>query len=116
MPVLDDIVVRRRPLADLHEYAGKLGVDRYRLLRRDELISVLLERSGQPNGAGPEAPAPAPKQAPRQVFVEQAPAPVAPAPVAGWLPVWRRSWKRMGFVPTRAQRRRNRCAALTSRP
>jgi transcription termination factor Rho len=56
-----------RPLADLHLYAAKLGVERYRLLRKQALVTTLLERSGQDsgpvasNGAVAEAP-PAPAE------------------------------------------------------
>lgn len=36
-----------RPLADLHLYASKLGVKRYRLMRREDLTETLLKQTGQ---------------------------------------------------------------------
>jgi transcription termination factor Rho len=41
-------------LADLHERAANLGIPRYRLLRREQLIAEIDERDGEP----PEAPEP----------------------------------------------------------
>ena len=39
-----------RPLADLHLYASRLGVKRYRLLRREALVTTLLKETGQDTG------------------------------------------------------------------
>lgn len=47
--------LEQRHLADLHSYASTLGIKRYRLLRRGELIDTLLERSGTSNGRRPQA-------------------------------------------------------------
>src|SRR3954454_18416361 len=42
-------------LADLHARAAELGVPRYRLLRRDDLVTAISERGGDAEGTGPEA-------------------------------------------------------------
>ncbi len=47
----------RSHLADLHALAAELGVERYRMLPRDELIAAILERD--PDATAPEREAPA---------------------------------------------------------
>ena len=49
MAILDRAELERSPLADLHAIAAELGIEGYRLLRRDELIDALL---GQTGGGG----------------------------------------------------------------
>ncbi len=44
-------------LSELHELAAELGVERYRLLGRDELVAAIRERD--PDAAASESPAPA---------------------------------------------------------
>lgn len=46
MPVLDRTELEASPLADLHAIANELGVDGYRLLRRDDLIEAILGGDG----------------------------------------------------------------------
>jgi transcription termination factor Rho len=46
MPVLDRTELEASPLADLHAIANELGVDGYRLLRKDELIDAILGGGG----------------------------------------------------------------------
>src|SRR3954467_12931672 len=42
-------------LADLHARAAELGVPRYRLLRRDDLVAAVSERGGDADVTEPEA-------------------------------------------------------------
>jgi transcription termination factor Rho len=42
MPVLDRSELQASPLADLHAIANEMGIDGYRLLRREELIAAIL--------------------------------------------------------------------------
>src|SRR3954454_13163112 len=42
-------------LADLHARAAELGVPRYRLLRRDDLVTAVSERGGDAEATGSEA-------------------------------------------------------------
>jgi len=46
MPVLDRSELEASPLADLHALANELGVDGYRLLRREDLIEAILGGGG----------------------------------------------------------------------
>ena len=46
MAILDRAELERSPLADLHAIASELGIEGYRLLRRDELIDALLKQAG----------------------------------------------------------------------
>ena len=52
MPALET-----RHLADLHALAAELGIERYRMLPRDELAAAILERdpSAAEGGDDPEA-------------------------------------------------------------
>ena len=52
MAILDRAELERSPLADLHAIASELGIEGYRLLRRDELIDSLLKQSGGDVGGG----------------------------------------------------------------
>jgi transcription termination factor Rho len=71
MPVLDRSELEASPLADLHALANELGVDGYRLLRRDELIGAILGDAPQPSARGersleqPAGAGPARSRAPR---------------------------------------------------
>ena len=47
-------------LADLHALAAELGVERYRLLGREELLAAIRERD--PDAAPPDRPAPKPQE------------------------------------------------------
>ena len=51
MAILDRAELERSPLADLHAIASELGIEGYRLLRRDELIDALLAQTGGGDGA-----------------------------------------------------------------
>jgi transcription termination factor Rho len=46
MPVLDRSELEASPLADLHALANELGVDGFRLLRREQLIDAILGDAG----------------------------------------------------------------------
>jgi hypothetical protein len=48
-------------LAELHTLASEMGIDRYRMLSREELIEALADGEGPAGGAGPER-----KREPRQ--------------------------------------------------
>ena len=50
MAILDRAELERSPLADLHAIASELGIEGYRLLRRDELIDALLKQAGGDGG------------------------------------------------------------------
>ena len=56
MAVLERSELEQSPLADLHAIASELGVEGFRRLRRDELISLLV---GDGGGEAVESPAPA---------------------------------------------------------
>ena len=56
MAVLERSELEQSPLADLHAIASELGVEGFRRLRRDELISLL---AGDGGGEAVESPAPA---------------------------------------------------------
>jgi transcription termination factor Rho len=60
MPVLDQGELERSPLADLHAIAAELGVESFRGLRREDLISAIIDHAG--NGESP-AGAPEPEAA-----------------------------------------------------
>src|SRR3954452_2794832 len=49
MAVLDRKELEESPLSDLHAIASELGIEGFRLLRRDKLIAAILGDSG--NGA-----------------------------------------------------------------
>jgi transcription termination factor Rho len=51
LAILDRAELERSPLADLHAIASELGIEGYRLLRRDELIDALLGQGGGDGGA-----------------------------------------------------------------
>jgi transcription termination factor Rho len=51
------MALRDENLADLHRRARELGVSRYRMLTRDELIEAIEGEGGEDAGALPEAPA-----------------------------------------------------------
>jgi transcription termination factor Rho len=51
LAILDRAELERSPLADLHAIASELGIEGYRLLRRDELIDALLAQTGGGDGA-----------------------------------------------------------------
>ena len=48
--------LKQRHISDLHERAAELGVERYRLLSRDELVDAILDKD--PEGGGPAKPKP----------------------------------------------------------
>src|SRR5690242_13056586 len=45
-------------LADLHARAAELGVPRYRMIRRDELVAAIIERDGDAVAEAEETPEP----------------------------------------------------------
>ena len=51
MAVLDRDELERSPLADLHAIAAELGVEGFRRLRREDLVSAIVEHAG--NGEAP---------------------------------------------------------------
>ena len=55
MSVLDRKELEQSPLADLHAIASELGVESYRRLRKDELISAIIEGQGGDGGGEPQA-------------------------------------------------------------
>lgn len=93
MPVLQRSELEASPLADLHAIASELGLEGFRALRREQLVSAILEAQGgdeepgveeatavEPARAEPEAPepeAPEPDEVPAGETLE---APAAPAP------------------------------------
>lgn len=60
------MALRDQHLADLHQRARELGVPRYRMLRRDELIEAIEEREGTTDGAGREEAVDAGLERPRR--------------------------------------------------
>src|SRR3712207_4238410 len=50
MPVLDRKELEESPLSDLHAIASELGIEGFRLLRREKLIDQILGESGAPDG------------------------------------------------------------------
>src|SRR5947209_2304987 len=55
MSIFDRSSLQASSLSDLHAIASELSIDGYRRLRKDDLISAILER--QSTGASEEAPA-----------------------------------------------------------
>ena len=49
-------------LADLHAQAAKLGIPRYRMLRRDRLVAEIQDRNGEPPAADPGSCATRPRR------------------------------------------------------
>lgn len=60
------MALRDQHLADLHQRARELGVPRYRMLPRDELIEAIEEREGTTDGAGREEAVDAGLERPRR--------------------------------------------------
>ncbi|MDQ3240279.1 MAG: Rho termination factor N-terminal domain-containing protein, partial [Actinomycetota bacterium] len=46
MAVLDRDELERSPLADLHAIAAELGVEGFRRLRREDLVTAIVEHAG----------------------------------------------------------------------
>src|SRR3954464_9767789 len=57
MAVLDRKELEESPLSDLHAIASELGIEGYRLLRREKLIEAILGGSAAEEGE-PERPRP----------------------------------------------------------
>src|SRR4051794_17493971 len=55
MAVLDRKELEESPLSDLHAIASELGIEGFRLLRREKLIDAILGDSGGSNGGGASA-------------------------------------------------------------
>jgi transcription termination factor Rho len=51
MSVLSRSALEASPLSDLHAIASEVGIDGFRRLRREELVSAILERQGGDSGA-----------------------------------------------------------------
>ena len=61
MPVLQRKELEESPLADLHAIAAELGLEGFRALRREALVTAILEaQGGEEGGAPPEAAEDAP--------------------------------------------------------
>jgi hypothetical protein len=58
---MDKSELESKHLAELHTLAAEVGIDRYRMLSREELIEALAEGDGPGGGGGPER-----KREPRQ--------------------------------------------------
>lgn len=57
MPVLNRDELERSPLADLHAIASELGVEDFRRLRREELVTAIVEHVADRSGSDGEASA-----------------------------------------------------------
>src|SRR5215218_10774259 len=64
MAVLDRKELQESPLSDLHAIASELGIEGYRLLRKEKLIDAILGQEGgpQPAAGGDEEPQERPRQ------------------------------------------------------
>jgi transcription termination factor Rho len=51
MAVLDRKELEESPLSDLHAIASELGIEGFRLLRREKLIDSILGETGGGNGS-----------------------------------------------------------------
>ena len=58
MPVLNRDELERSPLADLHAIASELGVEDFRRLRREELVTAIVEQVGEGSGTDGQTSAP----------------------------------------------------------
>jgi transcription termination factor Rho len=56
MTVLDRGELERSPLADLHAIAAELGVEGFRRLRREELVTAIVDHAGDGGEAGGDTP------------------------------------------------------------
>jgi transcription termination factor Rho len=86
MSILDRAALYASPLADLHTIASELSIDGYRRLRRDDLITAILNKQdggdGVPEAASEDLVAEAPAVPISEAETSDAETPVAETPVA----------------------------------
>ena len=62
MPVLRRTELEESPLSDLHAIASELGIEGYRLLRREKLIESILGGGGGEEPSAPKSDAAKPEE------------------------------------------------------